>query len=344
MVPFAGWEMPIQYSGILDEVRAVREAAGIFDVSHMGEVAVVGPGALAWLNAMTTNDVSRLSPGRAQYSVLCAENGGILDDILVYELGEDRYLVVVNASNTEQDLAWLHRHRAPGAEIHDLSKEMALIAVQGPRSAELLAPLVVADLSPLRHFRFVESTVAGVTALVSRTGYTGEDGFELFTREDPRPIWEAVMERGSVVGARPCGLGARDVLRLEAGNVLYGHEITETVNPLVAGLEWIVKLEKGPFMGSEAIMRVKEKGWEYRLVGLEMQSRAVPRQGYVITGEGESRGEVTSGTFSPTLGKPIAMGYIPAALAEPGTEVQVLVRERPEPARIVKLPFYRGPR
>jgi aminomethyltransferase len=344
MVPFAGWEMPVQYSGILDEVRAVREAAGIFDVSHMGEVAVVGPGALAWLNAMTTNDVSRLSPGRAHYSLLCAENGGILDDILVYELGEDRYLVVVNASNTEQDVAWLRRHRAPGAELHDLSEEMALIAVQGPRSAELLAPLVEAKLAPLRHFQFVESTVAGVTALVARTGYTGEDGFELFTREDPRPIWEAVMESGAAVGAKPCGLGARDVLRLEAGNVLYGHEITETVNPLVAGLGWVVKLEKGPFMGSEAIARVKESGWEYRLVGLEMQSRAVPRQGYAITAGGEARGEITSGTFSPTLGKPIAMGYLSTAFAEPGTEVQILVRERPEPARIVKLPFYRGRR
>jgi glycine cleavage system T protein (aminomethyltransferase) len=344
MVPFAGWEMPVQYSGILDEVRVVREAAGVFDVSHMGEIAVTGPGALAWLNAMTTNDVSRLTPGRAQYSVLCAENGGILDDILIYELDEDRYLVVVNASNTEKDLGWLHRHRAPGAELHDLSDEMALIAVQGPRSAELLAPLVAADLTPLRHFQFVESTVAEVTALVARTGYTGEDGFELFTREDPRPIWEAVMERGQAVGAKPCGLGARDVLRLEAGNVLYGHEITENVNPLVADLGWVVKLGKGPFMGSEAIARVKEAGWEYRLVGLEMESRAVPREGYAIASGSEACGEVTSGTFSPTLGKPIAMGYVAAALAEPGTPVQIRVRERPEPAHIVKLPFYRGRR
>lgn len=344
MVPFAGWEMPVQYSGILDEVRAVRETAGIFDVSHMGEIAVVGPGALAWLNAMTTNDVSRLAPGRAQYSVLCAENGGILDDILVYELGEDRYLVVVNASNTAKDLAWLQQHRAPGAELHDLSEEMSLIAIQGPRSAELLSPLVAADLTPLRHFQFIEATVAGSTAVVARTGYTGEDGFELFTREDPRPIWGAVMERGQAVGAKPCGLGARDVLRLEAGNVLYGHEITEQVNPLVAGLGWVVKLDKGPFMGSEAIARVQESGWEYRLVGLEMDSRAVPREGYALVKDGEACGEVTSGTFSPTLGKPIAMGYVTAALAEPETHLQVRVRERLEPAHVVKLPFYRGRR
>jgi aminomethyltransferase len=344
MVPFAGWEMPVQYSGILDEVRAVREAAGIFDVSHMGELAVVGPAALAWLNAMTTNDVSRLAPGQAHYSLLCAENGGILDDILVYNLGDDRYLIVVNASNTEQDREWLRSHRAPGAEVHDLSEEMSLIAVQGPKAAELLAPLVEADLDALKHFRFTEAPVAGVAAIVSRTGYTGEDGFELFTRDDSRPLWEAIMERGAALGAKPCGLGARDVLRLEAGNVLYGHEIAETVNPLVAGLGWVVKLEKGPFMGSEAIARVKEAGSEYRLVGLEMQSRAVPRQGYAIDCGDGAQGEVTSGTFSPTLGKPIGMGYVPTPFSEPGTAVHVLIRDRPEPARIVKLPFYRGRR
>jgi aminomethyltransferase len=339
MVPFAGWEMPVQYTGIIEEVRAVREAAGMFDVSHMGELAVVGPASLAWLNAMATNDVSRLSPGRAHYSLLCAENGGILDDILVYDLGDDRFLLVVNASNAEKDAAWLLRHRAPGADIHDLSDEMALIAVQGPRAVEMLGPLVEADVAGLKHFGFVEAAAAGVPAIVSRTGYTGEDGFELFTREDPRPIWEALAARG----AKPCGLGARDVLRLEAGNVLYGHEITESVNPLVAGLDWVVKLGKGPFIGSEAIARVQEAGLEYRLVGLEMESRAVPRQGYAIACEDE-RGEVTSGTYSPTLGKPVGMGYVPARFAVPGTAVDVIVRDRPEPARIVRLPFYRGRR
>jgi aminomethyltransferase len=341
MVPFAGWEMPVQYSGVIDEVRAVRERVGLFDVSHMGELAVHGPAALAWLNGMTTNDVSRLRPGRAQYSLLCAEDGGILDDILVYQLADESYLVVVNASNTEADRAWLESHRVAGVTIDDLSDDTALIAVQGPGAPALLQPLTEVDLGPMRHFDCVEGTVSGIPCLIARTGYTGEDGFELFTRDDPVPLWRALLGAGE---ASPCGLGARDVLRLEAGNVLYGHEITDEVNPLVAGLGWVVKLEKGPFIGSEAIAAVRDAGPAFRLAGLATESRAIPREGYPILHEGRPVGEVTSGTFSPTLGKPIGMGYLPTALAEPGTAVAVEVRSRPEPAAVVALPFYRGRR
>jgi aminomethyltransferase len=341
LVDFAGWEMPVQYSGVIEEVRAVRETAGLFDVSHMGEFVIEGPGALAWLNGVTTNDVARLRPGRAQYSLLCAENGGILDDILLYQLADERYLMVVNASNTDSDRAWLEQHRVAGVTIDDISDETALIAVQGPGAAALVGALTQVDLDSLRRFGFAEGAVAGVECLIARTGYTGEDGFELFTWQEPAPLWRALLEAGRAA-VKPCGLGARDVLRLEAGNVLYGHEIGPEVNPLVAGLGWVVKLGKGPFIGSEAIAAVAEAGPPYRLIGLEMESRAIPRQGYAIICKNEVVGEITSGTFSPTLGRPIGLGYVPAALAEPGTALAVDVRGRQEPAKVVELPFYRG--
>lgn len=339
MVPFAGWEMPVQYSGVIDEVRAVRGSAGLFDVSHMGELAIEGPAALAWLNGLTTNDVARLQPGRAQYSLLCAEDGGILDDILVYQLADEKYLMVVNASNTDADREWLEKHRVAGVTIDDVSDETSLLAVQGPSSPELVQSLADVDLTALRRFRFAEGTAAGVACLIARTGYTGEDGFELFTREDPSPLWSALLESGV---ARPCGLGARDVLRLEAGNVLYGHEIGVEVNPLVVGLDWVVKPAKGPFIGREAIEAVREAGPPYRLVGLESRSRAIPRQGYPILRDGEPVGEVTSGTFSPTLEKPIGLGFVPTPASEPGTAIAVEIRGRAEPAVVVSLPFYRG--
>jgi aminomethyltransferase len=338
MVPFAGWEMPVQYSGVIDEVRAVRNAAGVFDVSHMGEVAVSGPAALAWLNSLTTNDVSRLLPGRAQYSLLLRPDSGILDDILIYQTGEEEYLVVVNASNTDKDLAWLRRRQVPGVEIQDVSDETALLAVQGPRALELLTPLADVPLGSMRRFGCVAGSVAGIPALVARTGYTGEDGFELFTREVPLPLWRALLD----AGVKPCGLGARDVLRLEAGNVLYGHEIDEETAPLEAGLEWVVKPEKGAFLGSDALAERREPS--RRLVGLVSDTRAIPRQGYPITQEDDTLGVVTSGTFSPTLERPIGMGYVTPAAAREGTAIQFLVRDRPEPAHVVPLPFYRGKR
>jgi aminomethyltransferase len=290
---------------------------------------------------MTTNDVARLQPGRAQYSLLCLENGGIRDDILLYYLADEQYLMVVNASNTEADWEWLQQHRVAGVDLADVSRETALVAVQGPGAAALVATLTEADLAPLRRFSFAQAEVAGVPCLVSRTGYTGEDGFELFTWEDPVPLWRALLDAGS---AQPCGLGARDVLRLEAGNVLYGHEISESVNPLAAGLGWVIKLEKGPFIGSDVITAVRDAGPAYRLVGLTAQGRAIPRQGYPVLYEEQTVGEVTSGTFSPTLGRPIALAYVPTHLAEPDTSLAVEVRGRPEPAIVTALPFYRGSR
>jgi aminomethyltransferase len=364
IVPFAGWEMPVQYSGVIEEVRAVRNAAGVFDVSHMGEALVSGPAALAWLNSLTTNDVARLSPGRAQYSLLLREDAGILDDILVYQIGAERYLLVLNASNAAKDLAWLRAHSVPGVKLADVSDDTALLAVQGPGALELLAPLADMDLAGLRRFGCAFGMVAGIPALAARTGYTGEDGFELFlapwianasasgpestlppggTRtpntEHPAPsisLWQALLD----AGAKPCGLGARDVLRLEAGNVLYGHEIDEETTPLEAGLQWVVKPEKGAFLGSDALAPSPSR----RLVGLISETRAIPRQGYPIVRDGDTLGVVTSGTFSPTLDRPIAMGYVIPSAAREGETVPIIVRGRPEPARVVPLPFYRGKR
>jgi aminomethyltransferase len=343
MVPFAGWEMPVQYSGVIDEVRAVREAAGLFDVSHMGELHVTGQAALAWLNAMTTNDVARLTPGRAQYSLLLDQEAGILDDILVYCIDEEAYLVVVNAGNTDKDREWLEGKLLPGVTLDDSSLVTSLIALQGPAAQEILQPLCSGPPGELRRFGFAAGEVAGVSCVVSRTGYTGEDGFELFTQGNARALWDAVLTAGEG-RVKPCGLGARDVLRIEAGNVLYGHEIWEEVNPLSAGLMWTVKMEKGAFMGREKLEEYLQAGAALVLAGLTSASRAVPRQNYVIRKDGQDVGFVTSGTFSPTLNKPIGMGYLPPELAEPSTEVDVVIRERPERMIVRALPFYRAPR
>jgi aminomethyltransferase len=343
MVPFAGWEMPVQYSGVIDEVRAVRERAGLFDVSHMGELHVSGPAALAWLNAMTTNDVARLTPGRAQYSLLLDEEAGIIDDILVYSIAENEYMVVVNASNAAKDREWLEGRLLPGVELEDSSMVTSLVALQGPLAEEVLQPLCSGPLSELRRFRFAAGEVAGVPCLVSRTGYTGEDGFELFTQGDVVAVWTALMEAGAG-RVKPCGLGARDVLRIEAGNVLYGHEIWEEVNPLSAGLMWVVKPEKGAFVGKAKLEEYLQAGPALVLAGLTSLSRAIPRQEYVIRHQGQDAGFVTSGTYSPVLGKPIGMGYLPPEAAAPGTEVEVVIRDRPEPMTVTELPFYRADR
>jgi len=341
MVPFAGWEMPVQYAGVIAEVRAVRHAAGLFDVSHMGEIHVSGPAALAWLNSLTTNDVARLAPGRAQYSLLCNEAGGIVDDVLVYQLGEDDYLVVVNAGNTEKVLTWFAEHHLPGVEIADSTEETSLLALQGPAAAEVIARLTDAPVASLRRFQFMPAKVAGIECLVSRTGYTGGDGFELFTQEDPIPLWNALRE-AEAGRVQPCGLGARDVCRIEAGNVLYGHEIADDVNPVAANLMWVVKLEKGAFLGSDAIAAIHREGVPLTLVGIESRSRAIPREEYPLFHAGEEVGFVTSGTYSPTLDRPIALGYLPPAIATPGTTVEFGVRGRREPAVVVPLPFYRA--
>jgi aminomethyltransferase len=343
IVPFAGWEMPVQYSGVIDEVKTVRSAAGLFDVCHMGEFHVSGPAALAWLNSVTTNDVSRLRPGRAQYSLLLDQDAGILDDILVYCVGEQDYMVVVNASNTGKDWAWLEGKLLPGVHLEDSSLVTSLIAIQGPTAETVLQPLCSGPLTELRRFSFAAGEVAGIECLVSRTGYTGEDGFELFTQGDAGVLWDALLAAG-VGRVKPCGLGARDVLRIEAGNVLYGHEIWEETNPLSAGLMWTVKLNKGAFMGKEKLEEYVSAGAALTVVGLTSASRAVPRQGYPIHKDDQEVGFVTSGTFSPVLNKPIGMGYLPPELAEPGTAVDVIIRERPERMLVTALPFYRASR
>lgn len=343
MVPFSGWEMPVQYSGVIDEVKATRTAAGLFDVCHMGEFHVTGPAALAWLNSLTTNDVSRLVPGRAQYSLLLDEEAGIIDDILVYCVDGETYMLVVNAGNTAKDYAWLEGKLLPGVRLEDSSLVTSLIAIQGPLAQEVLQPLTSGPLAELRRFGFAVGEVAGVPCVISRTGYTGEDGFELFTQGDVAALWQAITEAGAG-RVKPCGLGARDVLRIEAGNVLYGHEIWEEVNPLSAGLMWTVKMDKGAFLGKERLTEYVQAGAALTLAGLTSASRAIPRQDYVVQKDGESVGFVASGTFSPTLNKPIGIAYVPPALAEPGTEVDVVIRERPEKMIITPLPFYRANR
>lgn len=343
MVPFAGWEMPVQYSGVIDEVKAVREAAGLFDVSHMGELHVSGPAALAWLNSMTTNDVARLKPGRAQYSLLLDEEAGIIDDILVYCVDADTYMVVVNASNTDKDREWLEGKLVPGVTLEDSSRVTSLVAIQGPLAGEILQPLCTGPLQELRRFGFAAGEVAGVPCVVSRTGYTGEDGFELFTQGDVVAVWNALLAAGEG-RLKPAGLGARDVLRIEAGNVLYGHEIWDEVNPLSAGLMWVVKMDKGEFLGRAALERYVEAGPALVVAGLTSTTRAIPRDKYAIRHDGQDIGWITSGTFSPTLSKPIGMGFVPPELAEPGTELDVMVRDRPEKMVATALPFYRAQR
>jgi aminomethyltransferase len=343
IVPFAGWEMPVQYSGVIDEVKTVRSEAGLFDVCHMGELHVTGPAALAWLNSVTTNDVSRLRPGRAHYSLLLDQDAGILDDILVYCVDDENYMVVVNASNTDKDREWLEGKLLPGVHLEDSSLVTSLIALQGPAAEAVLQPLCSGPLGELRRFGFAAGEVAGIECVVSRTGYTGEDGFELFTQGDVGALWDALLAAGAG-RVKPCGLGARDVLRIEAGNVLYGHEIWEETNPLSAGLMWTVKLDKGAFMGKEKLEEYLQAGAALTVVGLTSTSRAIPRQGYPIHHGGQEAGFVTSGTFSPSLNKPIGLGYLPPELAAPGTEVDVIIRERPERMVVTALPFYRAQR
>jgi aminomethyltransferase len=342
MVPFAGWEMPVHYGSILDEVRAVRGGVGVFDVSHMGEFRVAGDDALAALQHLLTNDASRLRPGRAQYTLLCREDGGVLDDLIVYRNDHD-FLVVANASNRADDFQWMTGHTAAlDARWTDESDATALLAVQGPRAAALLAPLVsgvsLAELRPFSHGPAVLQTAGGqIEARLARTGYTGEDGFEIFCAWDDAPaIWNAV----TAAGAAPCGLGARDVLRIEAAYPLYGHEINVDTNPYAAGLGWVVKPDKGPFIGRDAIVSARDAGLPRQLRGLLPEDpRAIPREGAEVVHR-SGVGRVTSGTFSPTLGRAIAMAYMPAGAAG---EAQVLMRGRQLPAAIVDLPFYKKP-
>ncbi len=342
MVPFAGWEMPVQYTGIVEEHRAVRSAVGCFDVSHMGEFEVSGPEALAAVQYLTTNDAGALEVGQVQYSLLCTPGGGIVDDLTVYRLGPDRFMLTVNAANTDKDWAWVttHSRRFGGARWRDVSAATALIAVQGPRAEALVGRLTALEVAGVGYYRFAEGTVAGVRALVSRTGYTGEDGFELYVAAaDAVPLWEALLEAGAPLGAVPVGLGARDTLRLEMRYCLWGQDIDETTNALEAGLGWVVKPAKGEFIGREAIERVRAAGPRRRLVGLEILE-GVARHGYPVVKDGQPVGVVTSGSYGPSVERAIALAYVESAHAAVGTELGVEIRGRVRPARVVKTPFY----
>jgi aminomethyltransferase len=346
MVPFAGWEMPIHYpAGIVSEHRTVRGAAGIFDLSHMGEVYVRGPGARAAVDRLVSSDIAGLEVGKARYGLLCNEKGTIVDDVIVYRLAAETYLIVVNASNVAKDLEHIRRHVGTSAEIEDASLDTALIAVQGPRAGVIMSSVTdleireatIEDLAP---FGVVAARVAGARAHVARTGYTGEDGFEVFLPWD-RAVgpWTRMLAAGGALGLTPIGLGARDTLRLEARFSLYGNEIDETTDPIEAGLGWTCHLEKD-FVGRDAIARIKEQGPSRRIAGLVVDG-GVARHGHEVVHDGRAVGHVTSGTFGPTVGKNIALAYVPVGLAKVGTELGVRIRDRDVPARVVKTPFYR---
>ncbi len=349
MIDFGGWDLPVQYSGLMEEHLACRNAAGLFDVSHMGEVHVEGPDAESFLNDLLTNDVSKVAVGQAQYSVMCQDDGGCVDDLIIYRRAQDKFLVVVNASNDDKDFAWMREVLSRKGYRCTLTHESAhysQIAIQGPKAAEILQRLTKTDLSAIKTYWFAEGTVCvGVPALLARTGYTGEDGFEIYVSWDKAPeIWRALLEAGKASGIAPCGLGARDTLRLEMKYPLYGHEITDKIHPLDAGLGWVVKLDKAnDFVGKAALVQAKENGISRTLVGIRMLDRGIPRQGYAIhDGEGAERvGEVTSGTQSPSLKQAIAVAFVPKGLSAIGTRITVDIRGTKVPAEIVATPFYK---
>ena len=343
MVPFAGYEMPVQYpTGIVAEHRAVREAVGMFDVSHMGELAIRGPQALEWVQHVVSNDVSKVEVGQAQYAAICNEQGGVIDDCITYRF-PDGYMIVVNASNLEKDRAWIESFADRfDARLIDQSDEIGLIALQGPKASKVLAKLTETDLDAIGYYRFAEGKVDGRYAIISRTGYTGEDGFELYVpSDDAAPIWRALLAAGEPEGIKPAGLGSRDSLRLEMGYALYGNDLDEEHDAIESGLGWVVKPDKGDFVGRDALVRTKESGPKRKLVGFELKERGFPRHGYEIQSGGRVVGVVTSGVHSPSLDKGIGMGWVEASLAKPGTLLDIMVRGKPVPAEVVRPPFYK---
>ncbi len=341
MVDFAGWQMPVQYSSVVAEHEAVRAAAGLFDVSHMGEVEFIGRKALESANPLLSNDLSRCADGQAVYSGLLNERGGFIDDVVAYRFSPERILICVNASNREKDFRWMSEH-ASGVKPLNRSDDYAQLALQGPKAATILQRLTATDLSSLRTYRFTEGEVASVSCIVSRTGYTGEDGFELYCApEDAERLWFALLEEGKAEGLLPAGLGARDSLRTEMKFALYGNDIDEQHTPLEAGLGWIVKLDKGDFIGRAALERQKSQGVPRKLVGFELTEAGVPRHGYRIVKDKKQVGEVTSGTLGPSVKKPIGMGYVPPELALEGSTFAVEIRGRLAGARVVKTPFWK---
>jgi aminomethyltransferase len=342
MTNFGGWSMPLQYTSIREEHLAVRQAAGIFDLSHMGEIRVRGKGALALVQRMVARDIARLAVGRAQYTVLCNESGGIIDDLLVY--AEDGgYLLVVNAGNQERDFEWIAGHAGSDSEVINTGRDTALIGVQGPRAVEIVEELAGRNLREVKYYAFVDGTLGSVEARLSRTGYTGEDGFEIFCSPADAPaVWRTILERGGDRGLKPAGLGARDTLRLEAGMRLYGNDMDEQTNPFQAGLDWTVSLDKD-FIGVEPLRRVAGKP-DRLIAGLKMLDRSIPRHGYPVIAEGRTVGFVGSGNVSFTLGYNIAMAGVPPERAAAGTRLGVDVRGTVAPAEVVSLPFYKRPR
>jgi aminomethyltransferase len=348
MIPFAGWEMPVQYTSIVEEHRTVRTAVGVFDLSHMGEIHLLGGEAIAFARYALVSDPGALESGQAQYSMLCTERGGVIDDLIVYRLADEELMVVCNAANHDAVLGHLERLVAGGdfeVTIDDRSDRTALVAPQGPRAGELLEPLTSVDLASLGNYRAERGEVGGIDCLVARTGYTGEDGFELFCSARRAPqLWRVISAQGERLGLRPCGLGARDTLRLEAGMPLYGSELDLDTNPFEANLGRVVKLDKGEFVGRAALQAVQQQGPRRKLIGLRMIENAVARHGYPVLAGARRIGVVTSGTASPTLGEKIAMAYVPAEMAGVGNRFAVEVRGRPYAAEQVKLPFYRRQR
>ncbi len=346
MVEFAGFELPVQYSGLTKEHHAVRTKAGLFDVSHMGEIVIRGPGALDFVQLVSCNDHRKMTVGRAQYTGIMYPEGTFVDDTLVHKMADDEYLLVVNAANRLKDFAYLSElaHEGNGIEIVDLSHDYAQLALQGPLAPEILQPLTPEDLGGLKYYRFVVGEVAGVSAIIARTGYTGEDGFELYVAPAAAPgLWRAILEQGDPHGLLPVGLGARDTLRFEAGMSLYGNDIDHTTTPLEAGLDWIVKFDKGDFLGRDVLEHQQAEGLERKLVGFELHERGIARHGYPVLlqeDDPEPVGHVTSGTQSPTLGRALGMAYLPIEATEVGSEFFVRIRNRTAPARVVELPFY----
>lgn len=344
MVPFAGYSMPVRYSSDLEEHKTVRNGVGVFDVSHMGEFSVKGSGALALIQKVTSNDASKLVDGQAQYSCLPNDQGGIVDDLIVYRFAEEDYMLVVNASNIDKDWAWISHHNEVGAELKNLSDQTSLFAVQGPKAVAALQPLTNVDLEKVKFYHFTVGTVAGIdNVIISGTGYTGAGGFELYVdNAHAEALWKAIFEAGADHDIKPIGLGARDTLRLEMGYCLYGNDITDTTSPLEAGLGWITKFTKD-FINSDALKAQKETGVSRRLVGFEMIDKGIPRAHYEIFGDGDELiGEVTSGTMSPSMNKGIGLGYVKTGYHQPGTTIMIAVRNRKLNAQVVKLPIYKA--
>jgi aminomethyltransferase len=345
LVEFGGWHMPVQYAGILQEHNAVRTAAGIFDVSHMGEIEIRGPEAAKLVDYVSTNNAAKLKIGQAHYSALLYEHGGFVDDILVHKVSDDHFFICVNASNQWKDFEHIESIRSQqsiNAEVDFASERYAQLAIQGPKALAILQKLTATELNSIKYYWFTDGEVAGVPARIARTGYTGEDGFEVYIAPDAaEPVWNAILLAGKEFGIQPCGLGARNTLRLEAKMALYGHEITAATNPWEADLAWIVKMDKGPFVGRQALEKAREEGVTRKLAGFEMKGRGIGRDGYEVWIDGKPAGWVTSGGPSPTLNKNIGLCYLPVEKAVPGVDIQVMIRNSPVDAVTVPTPFYK---